>query len=663
MARYYYKCVELNTSEPQLITEIQKYAESNKIQTFILSAPLGDQDYSYDFNKGFVILMNKQKITVVNCSDNDDGDFNSYFEDIQDDIQYLAKKYNHIGLIGKKRNWKEYFCTINSDSSIEDFLKRSELVSNSHKRIIDIITSLFIGSINDSSKITAIEPESLLDKVKHKIQLFDTDQTKFIYDSIEGRKTIRIQGLSGTGKTELLLHRMKDLYLKDKISKIGFTCHNKVLASELKTRIPKFFNFMKVDQQIAWNERLWCVNAWGSWYDENSGILRYICNFYNVTFYNYRDIGDFDKVCRLTIRSINEKFKDGKIESAFTYLFIDECQDFKDSFFELCELVTERTVFIAGDTFQSIFEVESPKVNVDYQLSRCYRTDPRTLMFAHGLGLGLFEAQKLSWMDDDGWRSCGYKIEYIDGKSKLRLTREPIRRFEDIDDDFDSIKIRQTPNLERGVMDILERIIEENPSVDPDDIAIIFIDNEDYVYKMAPLLSAMINQKYNWECNISHETKEVKKKQLLISNRNNVKGLEFSFVICITAKITRQHWYRNALYTMLSRSFLKSYLLILQSDDNGWTNEMMSGWNGIKANKYMEVTIPNSTEIAEIKKEFQQNEIQTSPLEMFDSICNEFDIKSDVRKILWNLIEATKPDPNKSYKYLYNFISSYQSSK
>jgi len=41
---------------------------------------------------------------------------------------------------------------------------------------------------------------------------------------------------------------------------------------------------------------------------------------------------------------------------------------------------------------------ESPKV--DFILNRCYRTDPRILMFAHSIGMGLFEDKKLNWLTD-----------------------------------------------------------------------------------------------------------------------------------------------------------------------------------------------------------------------------------------------------------------------
>jgi len=40
------------------------------------------------------------------------------------------------------------------------------------------------------------------------------------------------------------------------------------LLGVIKERIPKFFDFMKVEKQIEWNKRLWVDRAWGSQFDK-----------------------------------------------------------------------------------------------------------------------------------------------------------------------------------------------------------------------------------------------------------------------------------------------------------------------------------------------------------------------------------------------------------
>ena len=223
-------------------------------------------------------------------------------------------------------------------------------------------------------------PDSLLDKIKRKIQLFDTQQTRFIYQELSSvHKRITIQGMSGTGKTELLLHKCKDLYLVDTNNIIGFTCFNRVLSEELKHRIPEFFDRMNANKQIN-PQRLMIVRAWGSFGDLYSGIYRYICHYYQIPFYSFRECPSFDRVCKMAINEINklrERCPDYNNKYAYTYLFIDESQDFSESFFKLCELVTEKNLFIAGDIFQSIFENRQLNdMKPNFLLGNCYRTDP-----------------------------------------------------------------------------------------------------------------------------------------------------------------------------------------------------------------------------------------------------------------------------------------------
>ncbi|WP_341848624.1 DEAD/DEAH box helicase family protein, partial [Enterobacter hormaechei] len=103
---------------------------------------------------------------------------------------------------------------------------------------------------------------NILDSVKSKIILFDTDQTSFVFKSGIGKKFV-IQGLAGSGKTELLLHKLKEVYSKNSEARIAFTCFNKILASSMKSRIPDFFDFMRVERQIDWNNKLFCFHSWG----------------------------------------------------------------------------------------------------------------------------------------------------------------------------------------------------------------------------------------------------------------------------------------------------------------------------------------------------------------------------------------------------------------
>lgn len=607
MSSYFFLQADKNAQNGDFLSKLEEYSIENKKLIYILDSPLTDQKYSYKYSQALIILSPNNKITIIDFG-NGKAEFDDYIEDVIEDIGSISDKYLYKEVIGRTRVWRDSLIeseiNYTSISDIDVFFKEIELVDENDKKKLDLLISLFIGSINDIDRVKQEVPITTLDKVKQKIQLFDGDQTRFVYEKPD-KKKIRIQGLSGTGKTELLLHKLKDLYINESSSKIFFTCHSKVLADNLRKRIPVFFNFMKVEQQIEWQKRLWCTNSWGSSSFIHSGAYRYICAFYQISFYRYSYQISFGKFCQMAIDEIKAKYKDSEMKFAFTYMFIDESQDFDETFFELCELVTEKNLYIAGDIFQSIFDEEiSNTIEPDFLLGKCYRTDPKTLMFAHGLGMGLFEETKFRWLEEKEWIDCGYNVEVKN--SKYHLSREPLRRFEDIDDNFESIKIVDfKKSYSDGVIEIIEEIIKENSSVTSDDIGIIFLDQGNHIYEIADLLEVKIHEKFNWEVNKTYESKEKLPNTILISNRNNVKGLEFPFVICITKKITNSSSYRNSLYTMLTRSFIKSYLLLPSTEDVGLTEGMKIGLNEIITNKEMVIDEPSESEKTQIRTRFE----------------------------------------------------------
>ena len=160
------------------------------------------------------------------------------------------------------------------------------------------------------------------------------EQTRFIYKQPD-KKIITIQGLAGTGKTELLLHKLKDIYINEENSKIFFTCFSKILSQNLKERIPNFFDFMKVEEQIKWNDRLWVERSWGSQVDRNSGLYSFICSHYRIPFQRYSWSVSFESVCKNALERIDRLELEGEFEPFFDYILIDESQDFNEAFFEI----------------------------------------------------------------------------------------------------------------------------------------------------------------------------------------------------------------------------------------------------------------------------------------------------------------------------------------
>ncbi|MBJ4948382.1 DNA helicase, partial [Salmonella enterica subsp. enterica serovar Agona] len=168
-------------------------------------------------------------------------------------------------------------------------------------------------------------------------------------------------------------------------------------------------------------------------------------------------------------------------------------------------------IYVAGDIFQSIFDTNiSNEIQPDFLLSKCYRTDPRTLMFAHGIGMGLFEKEPLTWLMNDEWEACGYIVDHPE-RNKLRLKREPLRRFEDVTDaKIHSVELVNSTyeTEEENILSLLNRIKEENPTVLADDIGIIFIDQAKSIFKIADKLEVSVPRLFKWKVNKAYETKE-----------------------------------------------------------------------------------------------------------------------------------------------------------
>jgi putative ATP-dependent helicase len=250
-------------------------------------------------------------------------------------------------------------------------------------------------------------------------------------------------------------------------------------------------------------------------------------------------------------------------------------------------------------------------------------------MFAHSVGLGLFEKNKFNWFDDEGWRAFGYILER--DNNELHLTREPIRRFEDVKtDDFKSVEIVKSTST-KDIISIIKKIIDKDCNTKPDDISIILLEDNREIYEYIDTLSNQINTTFNWKVNRGYETKRKMENSLYISNPNNIKGLEFPYVICVTGGIQNTYKYRNILYTMLTRSFIQSYLLLNPTKN---LEEIEQGLSIINEKKYIKTIEPTEEEKEKIQKKLIgfKKEQNLSYEDFLSTIFNELNIPEESRK-------------------------------
>jgi len=594
---------------------IDDFACMKKKQAYILHRPLSKEDATYDYDDCLSVFITGCRPFFLNLGEDDEG-FDEYADDYLEDVSFLAAKFEYREGIGRRKKWESMFLRFNKDNMDFDIL--SDNLSKKDIKTIDLIISLVVGSINDIDRVN-VDSEELLDKVKSKIILFDTDQTSFVFNNHLSKKYV-IQGLAGSGKTELLLHKLKEIYSKNADARIAFTCYNKILAADMKKRIPDFFDFMRVERQIDWDNKLFCFHSWGYKDEYKSGMYRYITSFYKLPYGNLYS-GTFDELCDKLVKEIKENnLQENKI---FDYVFVDESQDFSESFIELCDLVTSKRVYVAGDVFQNIFRPISDDVNVaDKVLKKCYRTDPKNLMFSHALGMGLYEEKVLRWLKESEWDACGYN--YREDNGKVLLSRDPLRRFEDIPEDYQSTYIHELSDesISQSIVKIINRIKIQNVTIHPEDIAIIFVDSEKYIYNLALRVEFEINNNLGWGCNIAYKTKERRDNEVFISNVNNAKGLEFPFVICVATELKDNPSFRNGLYTMMARSFLESHLILRSSVGIKSLPMIKKGLDFLTEHNEIKIKKPNPDDVADLKDYIIEEE-SISIQSMVDDFCKE----------------------------------------
>lgn len=331
---------------------------------------------------------------------------------------------------------------------------------------------------------------------------------------------------------------------------------------------------------------------------------------------------------------------------------VDECQDFKEPFFELCSVVTARQVFLAGDIFQTIFEENVTKdYSVDYFLTRCYRTDPKTLMFAHSLGLGIFEKHPMRWLNKDDWEACGYGYTSTTDGKKIILSRDPIHRFVDVPDDYECVKLvtYRSESFYQQLCEIIREIKQTNPTCAPNDVCIILLDTDQRIYGMANMIETFIDDEFGWKVNKAYETKRSIDDTLLVSNRNNVKGLEYPFVICVSEGLQNDYIYRNALYTMLSRSFIQTIFMV-SVDKSEFPTEIKSGYKQIMSEGKMTIHMPSSSEIASIETRFQKAKRRKPFENELKEIMRDLQIGMDQYDIIYSLAMRKEWDKKEEYE-------------
>lgn len=280
-------------------------------------------------------------------------------------------------------------------------------------------------TVNNGGKVTKGE---ILQRIQEKETCFDVEQRKVAMSCIDSPQ--RIRGLAGSGKTILLTMKAALYHLSNPNAEILYTYYTKDLYELIRHLIERFYREAADNHEPNW-KKIHIYHAWGGY--ELGGVYSTACADLGEPMIDFRTarnrdpLHPFDYVCKSLL--------DKDIRPKYDLTLIDEGQDFRSPFYQLCyKLTKDRRIVWAYDEFQDIFNTnpqdekatfgtdekgefridfsrnENP--NQDITLKCCYRNPRLVLVGAFSLGLGIYNKSVLQRLESNlHWESLGFEVE------------------------------------------------------------------------------------------------------------------------------------------------------------------------------------------------------------------------------------------------------------
>lgn len=345
-------------------------------------------------------------------------------KDLQEEGYPLANEQN-LKQILAELTWE--------DSSEELYLQTLSAIEN-------------LSSIRKSSaKREVTKPNSRgarLKELEGSIATLDHRQNQAVIETVDGVQ--RIRGLAGSGKTIVLALKAAYLHTQHPNWRIAVTFQTRSLKGQLR-RLINNFCIEQSGEEPDWT-KIRVINAWGApGGEERDGVYYEFCRSTGTDFYDYRNAAAsfgggnyaFDGACK---NALIKQLQTGANSQLYDVILVDEAQDFKPSFLQLCYAMVKepKRLVYAYDELQNlsgvsmlppeeIFGVDQhgqPLVTFnndsrrDVILHKCYRNSRPTLVTAHALGFGVYRAVPpssqtgLVQMFDypNLWKEIGYEV-------------------------------------------------------------------------------------------------------------------------------------------------------------------------------------------------------------------------------------------------------------
>ncbi|GGI65982.1 DEAD/DEAH box helicase [Enterococcus alcedinis] len=281
----------------------------------------------------------------------------------------------------------------------------------------------------------------MLNQLEKEIAIFDNEQKYASLSDLNGPQ--RIRGLAGSGKTVILCMKAAALHLRYPEKKIMYTFMTKSLYDYIELLITRFYKLMGDGSLPDFKESILIRHSWGG--KNLAGVYYEACQDNSLQPLNFTEASRkangndvFDYICQDLLNRTK-----GKLKSKYDYVLIDEAQDFRPSFYQVCRELTQNDNLVWGyDNLQNIFDVEiqntmetfsneygaegidlrilrenHPEMNNDVVLPKSYRNAREILITAHALGFGIYNNQLIQMFENNQhWQDLGYKVECGDSK-------------------------------------------------------------------------------------------------------------------------------------------------------------------------------------------------------------------------------------------------------
>lgn len=442
--------------------------------------------------------------------------------------------------------------------------------------------------VNNGKKVTKSE---ILERIQQKETCFDVEQRKVAMSCIDSPQ--RIRGLAGSGKTILLTMKAALYHLSNPDAEILYTYYTKDLYELIRHLIERFYREAADNHEPNW-KKIHIYHAWGGY--ELGGVYSTACADLGEPMIDFRTAKNkdpfhpFDYVCSSLL--------DKDIRPKYDLTLIDEGQDFRSPFYQLCyKLTKDRRIVWAYDEFQDIFNTKpqdekatfgknedgtyridfsrNENPNQDITLKCCYRNPRLVLISAFSLGLGIYNTSVLQRLESNlHWESLGFKVEKgnsIDGDDMIisrpventpSIINEQLGRY--------SMQLRAFDSMEEECS-VVVKLIHNDITVEgllPDDICVICVDQRNIASYYSMIEKQLINngvRTFNMLSAPNANRRFSYEGRVTLATLNKAKGNESGMVYIVGVdalfKYPNNVIARNKLFTAITRA--KGWVTIL----------------------------------------------------------------------------------------------------